>query len=106
VRSIPKVRVNPLLSEVDAAATPVMAVISDFYSRHGAVPRDLSELLSACRDAGLSGDALPVDPWGRPLLYEPHDHEKGGTYLTSLGADGRRGGGGENRDVSMWIGDL
>ena len=45
-------------------------------------------------------DAL-TDPWGRPYEYRaPGDH--GEYYLWSLGADGKPGGDGENRDVASW----
>jgi general secretion pathway protein G len=42
-----------------------------------------------------------TDPWGRPYEYKaPGDH---GEYdLWSLGADGRPGGEGEDRDVASW----
>lgn len=41
-----------------------------------------------------------VDPWGRPLAYRPG--EDGQSFqLMSLGADGRPGGDGENRDVQF-----
>jgi general secretion pathway protein G len=42
-----------------------------------------------------------TDPWGRPYLYRsPGQH---GDYdLYSLGADGKEGGEGENRDVTSW----
>jgi general secretion pathway protein G len=42
-----------------------------------------------------------TDPWGRPYVYRfPGQH---GDYdLYSLGADGREGGDGENRDVTSW----
>ncbi|HEX6101675.1 MAG TPA: type II secretion system major pseudopilin GspG [Alphaproteobacteria bacterium] len=45
-------------------------------------------------------DAL-TDPWGRPYQYRaPGDH---GDYdIWSLGADGKPGGEGENRDVASW----
>jgi general secretion pathway protein G len=45
-------------------------------------------------------DAL-TDPWGRPYGYRsPGEH---GDYdLYSLGADGREGGDGEDRDVTSW----
>jgi general secretion pathway protein G len=47
-----------------------------------------------------SADSL-VDPWGKPYLYRsPGQH---GEYdLYSLGADGREGGDGEDRDVTSW----
>ena len=42
-----------------------------------------------------------TDPWGRPYQYKaPGDH---GEYdLWSLGADGKPGGEGEDRDVASW----
>lgn len=43
----------------------------------------------------------PQDPWGNAYVYKsPGDH---GPYdLTSLGADGRPGGEGEDTDVNSW----
>jgi general secretion pathway protein G len=42
-----------------------------------------------------------TDPWNRPYVYRfPGQH---GDYdLYSLGADGREGGDGENRDITSW----
>ncbi len=42
-----------------------------------------------------------IDPWGRPFQYRsPGDH---GEYdLWSLGADGKPGGDGEDRDAASW----
>lgn len=44
---------------------------------------------------------VKVDPWGNPYVYKsPGDH---GAYdLYSLGADGKEGGKGENRDITSW----
>ena len=44
----------------------------------------------------------PVDPWGRPYIYEfPGRH--GDEYdVYSLGADGQEGGEGANADVVSW----
>src|SRR5262245_60163245 len=49
----------------------------------------------------LKNSASLIDPWGRPYQYRsPGEH---GTYdLWTLGADGKPGGGGEDRDVSSW----
>jgi general secretion pathway protein G len=42
-----------------------------------------------------------VDPWGRPYLYRtPGLH--GEVDVSSLGADGKDGGEGEDRDVGSW----
>jgi general secretion pathway protein G len=45
-------------------------------------------------------DAL-VDPWGKPYVYRAPGR-KGDFDLYTLGADGREGGDGENRDVVNW----
>ena len=44
---------------------------------------------------------LPQDPWGRNYLYEYPG--KNYTFeITSLGADGKEGGEGEDKDVNNW----
>lgn len=48
----------------------------------------------------LRGPEQLRDPWGRPLIYRSPDGEKVFT-ITSLGADGREGGSGEDRDVEF-----
>lgn len=49
----------------------------------------------------LKKDVLPVDPWGRPYMYQnPGTH---GEYdLYSYGRDGKQGGDGEDADVLSW----
>jgi len=59
--------------------------------------------------AGLTGwngpylkkKTLPKDPWGNEYIYvSPGQH---GHYdLSSLGADNREGGDGENKDLTSW----
>lgn len=42
-----------------------------------------------------------VDPWGRPYIYRvPGTH--GAVDVSSLGADGKEGGTGEDADVTSW----
>jgi general secretion pathway protein G len=49
----------------------------------------------------LAKDDALVDPWGRPYVYAfPGKH--GVFDLYTLGADGREGGEGEDRDVTNW----
>ncbi len=53
----------------------------------------------------LRQNKIPLDPWGHPYIYYGPDSEKvaekGLDYLIiSLGADGREGGEGENKDIS------
>jgi general secretion pathway protein G len=44
---------------------------------------------------------LPKDPWGRYYLYV-HPGKNYVFEITSLGADGKEGGEGENKDVNNW----
>jgi len=44
---------------------------------------------------------IPKDPWGHPYIYKcPGEHGKYDLY--SLGADGKVGGEGENKDIVSW----
>lgn len=48
----------------------------------------------------LKANAVPLDPWERAYVYEAQGG--GSTYvLLSLGADGARGGEGENADIAV-----
>jgi general secretion pathway protein G len=42
------------------------------------------------------------DPWGNPYRYKAPGENKKPFDLISLGADGKEGGEGENRDISAW----
>lgn len=52
----------------------------------------------------LDGDALPMDPWNHPFVYEAPKLDGNGRELSphviSLGADNTPGGTGNNADVS------
>jgi general secretion pathway protein G len=39
-----------------------------------------------------------TDPWGHPLIYSPPSADSG-FYVESLGADGKPGGTGLNKDL-------
>jgi general secretion pathway protein G len=41
------------------------------------------------------------DPWGNPYIYR-HPGEHGDFDLYSLGADGKEGGDGQDRDIANW----
>lgn len=49
----------------------------------------------------LRTNSVPKDPWGNEYKYtSPGQH---GPYdIVSLGADGREGGEGENKDITSW----
>ncbi len=52
-------------------------------------------------DGSYLKKGLPVDPWGKPYVYQqPGSH---GEYdLFSYGGDGKPGGEGEDKDVTSW----
>jgi general secretion pathway protein G len=45
---------------------------------------------------------VPVDPWGRPYLYQQPGTHGGDFDLLSYGRDGRLGGTGEDADIGNW----
>ena len=47
----------------------------------------------------------PIDPWGRPLIYEPKTSGRG-YVLQCLGSDGRPGGAGEAADLVVEDGEF
>lgn len=47
----------------------------------------------------LSRDAIPVDPWGTPYVFEL-EANTGRFRIISYGADGVKGGDGNNKDLS------
>jgi general secretion pathway protein G len=97
----------------DAAAVQVKRLggILDLYrldvGAYPATEQGLDALLREPRGAVRwngpylqQADAL-IDPWGRPYLYRAPG-ENGPYDLSSLGADGRPGGEGENADITNW----
>jgi hypothetical protein len=64
-----------------------------FGRRHGRMPNRLTELV----DEGFIPDNELTDGWGNAWVYEVSDD--GDATVGSLGADGRRGGKGDDEDV-------
>lgn len=75
----------------------------------------LEALRTAPGVSGESGEAVvgwrgpyltrpvPLDPWGRPYIYQsPGVHDTAGYDLSSLGRDRKEGGAGEDADVNSW----
>lgn len=47
--------------------------------------------------------ALPLDPWGRPYVYQsPGEHGASSYDLSTLGHDGQAGGNDEDADITSW----
>lgn len=100
-------------SQIKAAGIQIdrLGAILDSYlldvGRYPTQEEGMEALLSA--PPGLDRWAGPylknrealTDPWGAPYIYVfPGRHGKYDLY--SLGADGREGGEGENRDITSW----
>jgi general secretion pathway protein G len=81
--------------------------VEKFYYEYNRFPAGLGELVERPGDVEeanwnpmLKSKDL-VDPWNRPFIYQyPGQHDK--FDLSSLGADGRDGGSGEDADVHNW----
>ena len=51
----------------------------------------------------LQKSSIPLDPWGRPFVYERPGDKSGRAYdLYSLGADGKEGGDELDADIGNW----
>ncbi len=62
-----------------------------YRMRNRRYPRSLDEIAGRL-------DEPPVDPWGRPLVYQPTSNSRGYT-LICLGRDGMPGGEGDAADI-------
>ncbi len=51
----------------------------------------------------MTGDVIPLDPWGSPYGYEnPGQHNANSFDLWSLGGDGQPGGSSIDADIGNW----
>lgn len=75
--------------------------LSDYRRERGVWPRTLDALtgLDADGHAYLRRRTLPPDPWDRPYLYSPPAAPGEHANVSTLGADGRPGGTGDDEDV-------
>jgi len=89
------------------AATDIrmlLAALEDFASSHeNRYPADIHELFT--RDANNNPylvpfqGRIPIDGWGRAFEYEPPTEVRPRARILSYGADGKRGGTGEDADI-------
>ncbi len=97
-------RVNAAKAQISMIGTALDAFRLD-VGRYPTTQEGLDALRTNPNIANWDGPYLPKsvppDPWGRPYVYEsPGQH---GDYdLYSLGADGQRGGDGDNQEVMSW----
>ena len=116
--TIPKSEIKEILFPKAAAVKPMkeetlkrikadfMALeyaIQCFYEDHGRFPRSLDGLIA---DPGVDGwngpyiEKLPTNPWGQRYIFEFTGKKPLRYELKTLGADGKEGGEGENKDYS------
>lgn len=97
------------------AQVKIFVLALDAYRLDNYVYPSSEQGLNALRVAPTTGErgqtwrgpylrqAIPLDPWGRPWVYQSPGSESGdGFDLYSLGRDGVRGGVGEDADVASW----
>jgi len=66
-------------------------------------PSDVSNSAAYPNGGFLGKDTVPLDPWGRPYIYEvPASRSRQPYDLYSLGADGQEGGEGSDADIGNW----
>ena len=104
---------NEALAKITADYSTLAAVLEPFYKDNFFYPSMAQGLEALVRATDAPGksikvkeggylESLPVDPWGRPYRYfeEQWGRTKGYYVLTTLGADGKEGGEGENKDIT------
>lgn len=68
----------------------------------GQYPENLRELINSSSDrwdGPYLPKNIPEDPWGNPYQYQIDDNNPLVFKLMSLGADGKEGGEGQNKDI-------
>jgi general secretion pathway protein G len=98
------------ISKLDLEASRMNTIpraIDDYYKFSGQYPVELNDLvhrpaglMSRWEGAYIHAGAL-YDPWGKMFIYEPNSSNPVNYNITSYGADGKPGGKGENRDISL-----
>lgn len=68
------------------------AALEKYHADHGAYPEE-NETLEVLVPKYLP--SLPVDPWGRPYIYENNGKKP---LVITFGSDGERGGDGDEQD--------
>ena len=86
-------------SKAQADIWAITAALNDYAIENGGRYPDSLEALVTPDENGktyLDSETVPLDPWGKPYLYELVDWKP---HVYTLGADGVAGGEGENRDL-------
>jgi general secretion pathway protein G len=88
----------------------IVTALDAFKLDVGRYPSTDEKLEALWKDPGTinkwQGPYLPkpvtADPWDNPYYYKSPGADKKPYDLKSLGADGKEGGDGENKDLSAW----
>jgi general secretion pathway protein G len=87
----------------------LMAALDSYRLDVGKYPDQNQGLDALIHDPGAEGwngpylkkEKVPLDPWKHPYIYKnPGRH--GDVDISSLGADNRPGGSGEDQDINSW----
>lgn len=77
-------------------------------ARYPTTQEGLESLVKAPAGAGnwrgpyLKKNIIPKDPWGNDYKYISPGEQGRNYEITSMGADGKPGGEGENKDINSW----
>ena len=85
------IRISQFRERVDREVRALATIVGEFREERGRLPND-----TEWQEAAKQADPRFYDPWGRPYRYES---DPTGFRLGTYGADGERGGSGENDDV-------
>jgi general secretion pathway protein G len=77
---------------VHADVAMIDAALQKYHADHGAYPEENATLEVLVPEYLPS---LPVDPWGRPYIYENNGKKP---LVITFGSDGERGGSGDEQD--------
>jgi hypothetical protein len=88
------------LGKIEEDMSAIERSVLAYYNERNVPPRELTQLLDG--DYGVSAGQLS-DPWGRPYRYDPGlaGRSLPRISLSTLGADGERGGSGMDADISI-----
>ncbi|MEZ5501600.1 MAG: type II secretion system protein GspG [Halioglobus sp.] len=107
---------NTELAKITLGLSSLSLALERYYKAHFVYPtseQGLEALVSPPANPAAAGaypqggyfKAIPLDPWGRPYVYE--EEQWGGTEgrftISTTGADGVVGGGGKSADVSTAV---
>jgi general secretion pathway protein G len=92
-------RADPSWKRIHDDLATLNAALEKYHTDHGSWPE--GDTLDALVPGYLP--ALPVDPWGRPYVYENNGRRP---LILTFGKDGERGGYGDEQDHHQYDGHI